>query len=75
MEIKQVIAKVVKDSRKEETIKVIVKTTKCWFETSAPSGKSTGRFEVKPYAKGLGADIDTINSLNLSELQLPMLLG
>ena len=61
-------AKVVKDSRKEETIKVIVKTSKGWFETSAPSGKSKGRFEVKDYANGLRSDIKFINSLDLAEL-------
>jgi enolase len=68
MEIKRVYAKVVKDSRKENTIQVILKTTKGLFKTSAPSGKSKGRFEVKSYANGLKSDIKIINTLDLSKL-------
>jgi enolase len=68
MEIKSVHAKVVKDSRKEDTIQIILGTSKGLFRTSAPSGKSKGRFEVKSYANGLRSDINIINSLNLSKL-------
>jgi len=69
MLIKKVIAKTIKNSRKEETIQVIVKTKKGKFITSAPGGKSTGRFEKKPYFKGLRGDISFINKLNIAKLK------
>jgi len=68
MEIKEVRAKAMKDSRGEKTIQVIVKTSKGKFKTSAPSGKSKGRFEVKSYARGIMSDIDIINSVEASEI-------
>tara|TARA_Y100000034_G_scaffold75166_1_gene90304 strand:- start:11298 stop:12482 length:1185 start_codon:yes stop_codon:yes gene_type:complete len=68
MEIKKVIAKAVKDSRGEKTIQVSIKTNKGLFKASAPSGKSTGRFEVKAYANGLKSDINIINSIDVAEL-------
>jgi len=65
MIIKKVTAKSVKDSRGEKTIQVIVKTSKGRFKTSAPCGKSKGRFEVKSYAKNLENDVDFINCLKI----------
>lgn len=66
MKIKKVIAKQVLDSRKEPTIKVIIKTGFFKsFKTSAPSGKSKGEYEAKSYAKNLEGDISFINSINL----------
>ena len=47
MLIKEVKAKIIKDSRRKPTIQVIVVTDKGKFITSAPSGKSTGKYEVK----------------------------
>ncbi len=64
MLIKKVKARVVKDSRGEKTIQIIVKSNKGKFITSAPSGKSTGIYEAKPYARGLKSDIVYINKLN-----------
>lgn len=68
MEIKKVIAFEIEDSRKQPTIGVMVKTSKGKFWTYAPSGKSTGKYEVKPYARGIKTDIQTINSLDISKL-------
>jgi enolase len=69
MIIKKVIAKQVLDSRKEPTIKVIIKTGFFkGFKTSAPEGKSKGKYEAKSYAKDLERDIDSINSINLQEV-------
>ncbi|MFA7707376.1 MAG: enolase C-terminal domain-like protein [Candidatus Pacearchaeota archaeon] len=65
MKIKKVIAKQIKDSRREFTIKVIVKTgffTR--FETSSPAGKSTGSYEARSYAKSLDGDCEFINSID-----------
>ena len=53
MNITKLKIKTVKDSRGEKTIQVIVNGCK----TSAPSGKSTGKFEKKPYKKSLNSDI------------------
>ena len=69
MEVKKITAKKVKDSRGEKTIQVIVKAgTFKNFKTSAPSGKSKGRYEVKSYAKSLDEDITIINNLDVNEI-------
>ncbi|MDP2628935.1 MAG: hypothetical protein Q8P15_03495 [Nanoarchaeota archaeon] len=57
-------AKFVLDSRKEKTISVSVKTNVGEFSASAPSGKSTGKHEVKPYKKNLSGDIETIKKFS-----------
>ncbi len=67
MLIKEIKAKVVRDSRREKTIQVIIKTNKK-FKTSAPEGKSTGKYEAKPYFKSLEGDIKFINNLNVDNL-------
>jgi enolase len=59
--IKEVSAKSILDSRKEKTILVSIKTSiGKIFRASSPSGKSTGKYEVKPYKKNLEEDIITI---------------
>jgi len=68
MQIKKVIAQAVRDSRGEKTICVIVKTFKGKFITSAPSGKSKGKFETRSYVGSLNGDIGVINGINLSKL-------
>ncbi len=60
MIIKSVHAKSILDSRKEKTIEVTIKTNAGNFKASSPTGKSTGKFEVKPYKKNLESDILTI---------------
>lgn len=68
MIIKEVRAYAVLDSRRERTICVSVKTSLGSFITSAPAGKSTGRYEVKSYAAGLEGDINFINKLDLKRI-------
>jgi len=63
MKIKKIGARRILDSRKEPTIEISVKTEKGNFVSSAPSGKSRGRFEAKPYAKSLKEDISFLNGL------------
>ena len=56
-----VSAKSILDSRKEKTILISIKTADGkTFKASSPSGKSTGKYEVKPYKKSLEEDIITI---------------
>ena len=57
MKIKSVSAKSILDSRKEKTISVTIKTDVGSFSASAPNGKSTGKYETKPYKKSLEEDI------------------
>jgi enolase len=61
--VKEVSAKSILDSRGEKTISISIKTNlgKKIFEASSPSGKSTGKYEVKPYKKSLEEDIIAIN--------------
>lgn len=59
--IKEVSARSILDSRKEKTILVSMKTSSGKsFSASSPSGKSTGKYEVKPYKKSLEEDISTL---------------
>jgi len=64
MQTKRVIAKIVKDSRKQPTIQIIVRTSKGKFKTSAPAGKSTGKYEVKSYVGSLEKDVKYINKIS-----------
>jgi len=68
MQIKKIGVRSVKDSRNEKTIQVIVKTSKGSFITSAPAGKSKGKFEVKSYVKSLEGDIGFINKLDVGKI-------
>ena len=58
--IKGVDAKPILDSRKEKTIEVLIKTDIGIFKASSPSGKSTGKYEMKTYKKNLEGDIKTL---------------
>jgi len=68
MKIYQIIAREVLDSRKQPTINVLIRTNYGDFKTSAPSGKSIGKHEAKPYARGLRGDINFLNKLKLQEI-------
>lgn len=64
MKIEAVNAKSILDSRKEKTIFVSIKTSVGNFSASSPTGKSTGKFEAKPYKKNLEEDIKTIKKFS-----------
>lgn len=70
MNIKKVGAKVVKDSRNENTILVWIETSKGTFSTISPNGKSTGKYEVKPYLRNLKKEIEYIKKLNVNKLNI-----
>lgn len=70
MLIKKVGAKIVKDSRNENTILIWVKTSKGIFYTSSPNGKSTGKYEVKSYLRNLKNEIEYIKKLDTSKLNI-----
>jgi enolase len=64
MKIKEVKALVILDSRQEETIEVSVNGSR----TSAPSGKSKGKYEKPAYKNGnIHKDVDFINKLKLKD--------
>jgi len=65
MIIKKVSAKKIKDSRGAYTIEVSVNGSKA----SSPSGKSTGKYESKPYRKNIDWDINFINNFS-KELEI-----
>jgi len=65
MEIKGVNAKAILNSRKEKTILVAIKTSVGRFSASAPSGKSRGRYEARPYKTSLENDIKIIKKLDI----------
>ncbi len=60
MYIKEVRARVILDSRKEKTIEVSVNN----YASSAPSGKSRGKHEKKPYLKNIEGDVSFLNNFD-----------
>ncbi len=64
MKIKKVDAKIISDSRKEKTIFVSIQTDAGNFSASSPTGKSTGKFEAKPYKKNLEGDIKSLKDFS-----------
>ncbi len=62
--VKSVSAKKILDSRGEKTILVSIRTDAGEFSASAPTGKSTGKFEAKPYRKNLEDDIATLKKFS-----------
>ncbi len=60
MIIKEIRAREIKDSRGDLTIEVFVNGCKA----SSPNGKSTGKYETRPYYKSLRGDIDFLNSFD-----------
>ncbi len=63
MFIKEVVPKIILDSRKEKTIEISIKTYKGKFTASSPSGKSRGENEAEPFNK-----VGIIKSLSLMKL-------
>jgi len=63
MRIKEVLARVILNSRKEETIEVLIKTDSGIFSASSPSGKSKGKYENPAYKKSIEGDIANIKNL------------
>ncbi len=62
--IKKVSAKSILDSRREKTIFVTIETNMGIFSASAPNGKSTGKYEKKPYKKDIKGDIKTLKQFS-----------
>lgn len=62
MIIKEIKAEKIPDSRGEFTIKITINGC----AASSPSGKSTGKYETKPYHTSLDFSIDEINHLNFN---------
>src|SRR3989344_3278636 len=61
MLIKEIKARKIKDSRKEQTIEVSVNNIK----SSSPSGKSTGKYETPSYHKSIDWNINALNNLKI----------
>lgn len=64
MIIKGVDAKEIKDSRGDPTIEVTIETDVGKFSSSAPNGKSKGKYESKPYKKSIEEDIKSLKKLS-----------
>jgi len=64
MKLKEVSAQSIFDSRKEKTILVSINTNVGSFSASAPNGKSTGKYEKKPYKKNLEEDIESLKEIS-----------
>ena len=67
MQFKKIEAKSILDSRKQPTIQLTTSTTYGNFVSAAPSGKSRGRYEARPYCKSLQEDVDFLNNIKISD--------
>jgi len=63
MHIKGVEAKIIKDSRGEDTVEVLVKTEEGVFSGSAPFGKSIGKHETPVFAGSIKNSIKNLNNI------------
>lgn len=61
--IKEIKAEKILDSRKEETIKILVKTDLGTFTASSPYGKSTGKHETPAFPKSIDESIKMLAEL------------
>jgi len=69
MIIGEVKAEIVLNSRNEPTICFSVKTEKGTFKTSAPSGKSTGKYEAKQWNESVLHDVRVLNQIKFWEIK------
>jgi len=74
MNIQKIWGEKVYDSRKQETIRVYVKTALGTWSTSSPSGKSTGRYEVPAFAKDVISSIAMLKEMEdkIKEIEIFM---
>ena len=63
MKVKGVEAKIIKDSRGEDTVEVLVKTEEGVFSGSAPFGKSVGKHETRAFAGSIKNSIKNLNNI------------
>jgi len=64
VKIRGVSSEIIKDSRGEDTIEISIETNVGNFSSSAPEGKSTGKYEAKPYKKNISEDMKNLNKFS-----------
>ena len=58
MFVRELVPRLIRNSRKEWTVEIVLDSYEGRFMCSAPSGKSRGRNEVEPYSsKGIGCSL------------------
>ncbi|MFH1711241.1 MAG: enolase C-terminal domain-like protein [Nanoarchaeota archaeon] len=72
MNIQKIWGEKAYDSRKQETIRVYVKTKMGTWSTSSPSGNSTGKYETPAFVKNVGASIKMLEEAEekIKELEI-----
>ena len=68
MKVKNLVAREIKDTRREKTIEVKLITNDGEFIASAPNGKSRGEFEAKVWKKSLAGDIKAVNNYFIEDI-------
>jgi enolase len=70
MQIKELKARKILNSRNEETIEISISTSKGKVLSASPSGKSRGKYEAEPFSvKGIGASITFANFIGSCLIQ------
>lgn len=68
MKVKELSAKIVKDTRGEDTIEVSLRTNFGDFIASSPNGKSKGGSEVRSWKKDVYSDIEAVNKFFIEDI-------
>lgn len=66
MQIKEVVGRIIKDSRNENSILVSIRSEHGIFTASSPSGKSVGKHEKESYIDTIEKDIENLKNLKLN---------
>tara|TARA_Y100000310_G_C20641064_1_gene793914 strand:- start:263 stop:1417 length:1155 start_codon:yes stop_codon:yes gene_type:complete len=70
MKVKRLRARVIKDTRNENTIEISLRTDEGDFVASSPNGKSTGEHEVKSWKGKVGDDVEVVNGFFIGDINL-----
>jgi enolase len=70
MKVKKLRARVIKDTRNEDTIEISLVTKFGNFVASSPNGKSTGEHEVRSWKGKVYDDVETVNEFFIGDVNL-----
>tara|TARA_Y100000310_G_scaffold221748_1_gene223366 strand:+ start:13503 stop:14660 length:1158 start_codon:yes stop_codon:yes gene_type:complete len=70
MKVKRLKARVIKDTRGEDTIEISLRTDFGEFVASSPNGKSTGAHAVKSWKGSPYKDVETVNKYFIEDINI-----
>ncbi len=70
MKIKRLKASIIKDTRGDKTIQILLVTDFGEFIASSPNGKSKGEYETKPWKKTIEGDVQAVNDYPIYDIEI-----